>query len=68
MICIKFNGKKRSIPTSTTLRDFLLESEEQVTMPFAVAINREFIPQAHYDNTILRNGDELELVTPMQGG
>jgi len=65
MICIKFNGKEKSVPINTTLKDFLLGVKEE---PFAVAINKEFVPQAHYKSTILRNGDELELVTPMQGG
>lgn len=45
--------------------DLLLEVKEG---PFAVAINKEFVPQADYKSTILRNGDELELVIPMQGG
>lgn len=34
----------------------------------AVAVNEEFIPKAEYENTELREGDRIELVTPMQGG
>lgn len=35
---------------------------------FAVAVNAQFIPRVHYDNIILRNGDVIDIITPMQGG
>ncbi|WP_168464603.1 sulfur carrier protein ThiS [Wolbachia endosymbiont of Ctenocephalides felis wCfeT] len=53
---------------NTTLKDFLLEIKEEVVIPFAASINKEFIPQAHYESTILKDHDEVELVIPMQGG
>jgi len=34
----------------------------------AVAVNEEFIPKTEYENTVLNDGDRVELVTPMQGG
>jgi sulfur carrier protein len=35
---------------------------------FAVAINHEFIPRSLYHTVILKDGDEVDVVVPMQGG
>lgn len=35
---------------------------------FAVAVNMEFIPRSLYGETLLREGDRVEIVLPMQGG
>jgi len=34
----------------------------------AAALNGEFLPRSRHDGTSLREGDELELVAPRQGG
>jgi len=36
--------------------------------PHAVAINNQFVPKTQYDETHLKDGDALEVVSPMQGG
>ncbi|XQF89493.1 sulfur carrier protein ThiS [Pseudoalteromonas espejiana] len=36
--------------------------------PFAVAVNSEFIPQSLHGNTIINEGDSIELLSPIQGG
>jgi sulfur carrier protein len=35
---------------------------------FAVAINYEFIPRPLYHTIILKDGDAVDVVVPMQGG
>lgn len=35
---------------------------------FAVALNGELVPQRTYDATLVRPGDEVEVVAPMRGG
>lgn len=35
---------------------------------FAVALNREFIPKSRYREVMLNNGDQVEILMPMQGG
>lgn len=35
---------------------------------FAVAVNREVVRRARWPETELREGDEVEIVTPRQGG
>ncbi|WP_370981362.1 sulfur carrier protein ThiS [Agaribacterium sp. ZY112] len=36
--------------------------------PFAIAINEQFIPRSEYNNTELKDGDRVEILSPMQGG
>jgi len=38
------------------------------TLPFAVALNGIFIPQAYYAQTPLQSGDQIEILNPMIGG
>lgn len=35
---------------------------------FAVAVNEQFISKENYIGCVLKGGDRVELVTPMQGG
>lgn len=35
---------------------------------FAIAVNMEFVPRSLYGETLLREGDRVEIVLPMQGG
>lgn len=48
------------------LLDFL--SAQGFTPPFAVAINRLFIPKARYLQTQLHEGDDIEIVRAVTGG
>ncbi len=34
----------------------------------AVARNGEFVPRSNYANVTLKDGDDIEIVAPMQGG
>ncbi len=36
--------------------------------PFAVALNGCFIAAAQYPNTLLKAGDQLDIVSPIAGG
>lgn len=67
MICIMLNGKEKTLQTNATLKDALTEIDEHLK-PFAVALNRHFVPQSQYSNVLLKEGDVVEIVTPMQGG
>ncbi|MCB1049147.1 MAG: sulfur carrier protein ThiS [Acidobacteria bacterium] len=56
-------------PLQTEIQDlarFLnsLFSETRV----AVAINGSFVPRAQFEHTQIHEGDELEVLSPMQGG
>ena len=34
----------------------------------AVAVNMEFVPRAEYDRLVLKQGDRIDVVAPVQGG
>ena len=63
---IEVNGSAHDV-TATTLDAALAElgwAEARV----ATALNGEFVPKASRGATLLKNGDRLEVLAPMQGG
>jgi len=40
----------------------------QATPPFAVAINRQFVPRSQYDGRTLQDNDRIEVIRPVTGG
>lgn len=69
MIQIKVNGETVRCMANTLQEaiDDLLKSR-CITEGFAAAVNGGFVPKAHYAETILLDGDEVEILSPMQGG
>jgi sulfur carrier protein len=35
---------------------------------YSIMLNNNFIPRCEYANTLLNDGDIIEIITPMQGG
>lgn len=35
---------------------------------FAVAINGDFVPKSNYESVQLKEGDKVDILSPMQGG
>ena len=64
---IIFNGRPRQIDQQTTLAD-LLEQLDLATQRVAVEINLELVPRRQHAETILCEGDSLEVVTLVGGG
>lgn len=64
---ITINGQKKKINGAPDINS-VLKSEGYEGKLVAVARNGEFVPRAGYANTNLQDGDELEIVAPMQGG
>ena len=64
---LTLNGKSQFFDTNPTLQE-AIESFGPTEGPFAVALNKEFVPRAHYTTIRLNDGDQLDLVVPMQGG
>lgn len=67
MITIYLNEEKIILTQSTSL-DELLKNHVSTNKNFAIAINRQFIPRVKYQLTQLHDGDQIDIVTPMQGG
>lgn len=67
MVTVIINGQKKSFTAPLNLYD-VLEQEEFIGMLIAVARNGAFVPKTEYKNTAVNDGDQLEIVAPMQGG
>ncbi len=61
------NGKPMELPEGLTIDGLLaqLHVRREYT---AVAVNREVMPKSDYAETVLQNGDKIEIVRPMGGG
>ena len=60
------NGEPREIAASNV--DALLGELEYEGTHFAVAVNYDVLPKSRWAETALQAGDEIEIITPRQGG
>ena len=60
------NGESREV--SSTRVDALLGELEYEGTHFAIAVNYDVLPRSRWAETPLKNGDEIEIITPRQGG
>ena len=64
---VTVNGKSMELPAGLTIDGLL--AHLQVRREFtAVALNREVAQRSRYAETLLRDGDKVEIVRPMGGG
>ena len=61
------NGQKKTLSDALNINQ-VLNSEGYKGMLVAVAQNGTFVPKGNYDQTKINDGDEIEIVAPMQGG
>ena len=60
------NGCKREVAASRV--DALLSELEYEGTHFAIALNYDVLPRTKWAQTRLNSGDEIEIITPRQGG
>lgn len=60
------NGQQREFTAITTLISLLQQLQAQE--PYAVALNHTFVPRAECETRLLSDGDEVEILSPIQGG
>ena len=60
------NGEQREIFAGSV--DALLSELEYEGTHFAIALNCDVLPRSRWTETMLKNGDEIEIITPRQGG
>ncbi|MET3494288.1 sulfur carrier protein [Variovorax boronicumulans] len=63
---ILINDKPFTLPAGATLPDAL--AALQAVPPFAVAVNREFVPRSAYAARTLQPDDCIEVIRPVTGG
>lgn len=62
---VTFNGEATQL-TESNLNTFIIKSGAKE--PFAVALNGHFVPRSECMTTELKEGDSIELLSPIQGG
>ena len=67
MIEIQLNGILHKIKVNTNIES-LLKSLSISRHKIAVELNKEVLPKERYSKTILKNKDQVELVTFIGGG
>jgi len=61
------NGHEKSCSASLTLYSLLIELE-QANKRVAVEVNGEIIPRSHFENKLVVDGDEIEIINAVGGG
>jgi len=64
---VTVNGEPRACPEALTLGELVRELGLEKS-PIAVELNREVVPKGRHGETLLREGDRLEIVTLVGGG
>ncbi|RHW76343.1 sulfur carrier protein ThiS [Colwellia sp. RSH04] len=54
-----------SITVAAALKLYFITAQQST---FAVALNGDFVGRTDYDNTLVHNGDSLDVLLPIQGG
>jgi sulfur carrier protein len=64
---VKLNGEPWELPEGSTIVQAVAELSTAPT-GVAAAVNGEVVPRGSWVSTVLRDGDQVEVVTAMQGG
>jgi sulfur carrier protein len=66
---IKINGEESSIDSGLNITEFIkhqLNGKEPGGV--AVAVNSSIVPKSKWNDTVINENDEIEIVTAVQGG
>ena len=61
------NGKQIQLTSEMSVADYLEQNNYQINR-IAVEMNEEILPKYSYSDTMLKDGDRLEVVTFVGGG
>ena len=63
---VTINGEPREISSASV--EALLGELDYAGTHFAIAVNYDVLPKSKWAETRLVSGDEIEIITPRQGG
>ena len=63
---VTVNGEQREIAAASVAA--LLRELDYEGTHFAIALNYDVVPKSRWAETPLKTGDEIEIITPRQGG
>ena len=64
---VKLNGEPRELPDGSTIAQAVAVLTAAAT-GVAAAVNGNVVPRGSWTVTLLRDGDQVEVVTAVQGG
>ena len=64
---VKLNGEPRDLPEGSTLGQ-AVTALTAAPSGVAAAVNGDVVPRGSWAATVLRDGDQVEVVTAVQGG
>ena len=67
MIKISVNGETKEIEKSLNVQE-LIEVLDYKTKGFAIAIDTTFIAIKDYEKRVIKDGDMIDILAPVQGG
>ena len=67
MIKVSVNGEVKELENDLNVSE-MIEALEYKVKGFAVAVNTTFVPIAKYGETIIKEGDTIDILAPVQGG
>jgi sulfur carrier protein len=66
---IKINGEETVLDSKITLNEFIIKRlNGKEPRGIAVALNMSIIPKSKWEETVINENDEIEIVTAVQGG
>ena len=66
-IQVKLNGEPRGLPDGATMAEAVTQVTD-LASGVAAAVNGDVVPRGSWAATPLRDGDQVEVVTAVQGG
>ena len=60
------NQIPRELPSNSRITDLLAMIEAK--LPYAVAVNLQFVPKTRHAEYILQDNDQVEIIAPVTGG
>ncbi|HEY9128346.1 MAG TPA: sulfur carrier protein ThiS [Sulfurovum sp.] len=67
MIKVSVNGEVKELENDLNVSE-MIEVLQYKVKGFAVAVNTTFVPIAKYNETIIKEGDTIDILAPVQGG
>jgi sulfur carrier protein len=64
---IKLNGEPHELPSGSTIAQAVADLTP-ASAGVAAAVNGDVVPRGAWAATVLRDGDQIEVVTAVQGG
>ena len=67
MIKVSVNGEIKELDENLNIKK-MIEALNYKTKGFAVAVNTTFVSIKNYEETIINDGDTIDILAPVQGG